>query len=232
VWVDEFWSDFFGLEPSIWSTPGLTVTKHLRFGDWRGIWFFRRGSRWIVAAPEDWVDRLRIATAGLAPDSLLKEETLRDLVGDAFDRCIGPAFRAYLNPSRFRRVAAPSIRPLTAVDLPLVEGIADECREAGWDPLKEGTEFQCASFDAGEIAALAGYRRQSDVVGDPFIFVRAKHRQKGLGVAATSAVVDQALSVGKMLLYQTLESNLPAVRIALRLGYEPDSTGMSVRLLR
>jgi GNAT superfamily N-acetyltransferase len=230
VWIDEFWSQFFGIETSIWSTPGLTVTQHVHFGDWRGIWFFRRAERWVIAAPVDWVERLRVSTANLDAQSFLQEETLRGLIGDAFDRCIGPAFRGYLDPAQFRPIVDPSVRPLTSADRPLIDAIADECRETGWDPLQKGTQFQCASFHEGEIVALSGYRRWTDNVGDPFIFVRASHRRKGLGSAVTSAVVDQALLAGKMLLYQTLESNELSVRIALRLGYARDSTGMSVRL--
>jgi hypothetical protein len=47
----------------------------------------------------------------------------------------------------------------------------------------------------------------------------------------TSAVVAAALASGKLLLYQTLESNEPSVRIALSLGYERYANHLAVRLL-
>jgi hypothetical protein len=48
----------------------------------------------------------------------------------------------------------------------------------------------------------------------------------------TSAVVDQALRMGKLLLYQTLEANHGAVRIALRLGYQQYARHVAVRLTK
>lgn len=45
-----------------------------------------------------------------------------------------------------------------------------------------------------------------------------------------STVVNQALQEGKLLLYQTLEANRGAVRIALKLGYEQYGRHLAVRL--
>jgi len=184
----------------------------------------------VISAPGSWVDRLREETANLDPMKLLDESTLRALIGDDFESCIGPAFRGYLAPDRFVRFTDPSIRALTDADRPMVEAIADQSTKNGWNPLEQGTLFQHASIKEGRIVALSGYRGWTDMVGDPFIYVDAGHRKRGLGTAVASAVVEHALSQGKTLIYQTLESNEASVRIAFRLGYRRDSTGMSVRL--
>jgi GNAT superfamily N-acetyltransferase len=230
VSIERFWSDFFGVEPSVWASAGVTVTRHVGLGGYRGIWFFRRGARWILSAPEDWIDRLRSTTAGLDPSSFLDEATLRRLVGDSFDRAIGPAFRAYLDPAKFRPLALPSVRAVTASDRAMLEAVAADCRKTGWDPAKEATSFQHAIVVEGRIVALSGYRPTGESAGDPFVFVAEEHRRKGWGTAVLGAVVEEALANGNLVLFQTLESNEAAVRIALGLGFQRDSTHMAVRL--
>jgi GNAT superfamily N-acetyltransferase len=232
VEIEEFWSSFFGLDRSVWSQRGLVVTKHVHLGNYHGIWFFKRGERFVVSAPEAWVDRLRQLTANLEPDSLLDEATLRSLLGEDFESCIGPAFRGYLEPGHFTKFSDPSVRVLSETDRPMVEAIAAESERTGWNPLQKGTLFQHASIEGERITALSGYRGWTDQVGDPCIYVDEDYRRRGLGTAVASAVVEHALSLGKTLIYQTLESNLGSVRIALRLGYRKDSIGMSVRLRR
>jgi GNAT superfamily N-acetyltransferase len=227
--VDRHWEAFFGIDGSLWDRRGLTVIKHVGLGDYRGIWFFHRREHWIVSAPEDWVDRLRGSLETVDPASLLEEAILRSLVGDAFDRSIGPAFRGYLEPRRFQRMDHPSVRPVVAADRPLVAAIKSECEASGWNPLEQGTHWQHAVFAGDRIVALAGCRFVGDAA-DPFVFTASTHRRQGLGVAVVSATVDQAMRAGKLLLYQTLQSNEGAVRVALRLGFEQDSTHVSVRL--
>lgn len=55
-------------------------------------------------------------------------------------------------------------------------------------------------------------------------------RGRGCGAAVVRAVVADALSVGKLLLYQTLEANHAAVRLAFSLGYERFASHVAVRL--
>jgi hypothetical protein len=44
-------------------------------------------------------------------------------------------------------------------------------------------------------------------------------------------MAQEALAVGRLLLYQTLLSNRPAVSLALRLGFERYATLLAVRLV-
>ena len=57
-------------------------------------------------------------------------------------------------------------------------------------------------------------------------------RRRRYGSAVVSLVVATALEEGKLLLYQTLEANRGAVRIALNLGYEQYARHVAVRLKR
>lgn len=79
---------------------------------------------------------------------------------------------------------------------------------------------------------MAGYRARREEVGDPCIMTHPTFRGGGRGAAVASAVVAAALSNGKLLLYQTLESNEASVRLALSLGYERYANHVAVRLRR
>jgi len=89
-----------------------------------------------------------------------------------------------------------------------------------------------AAICAGDrIVSLAGYNELWRAeAGGPGILTHRAYRGRGWATATTSAVVERALRGGKMLLYQTLESNIPSIRIAQRLGYEQYARHVAVRL--
>jgi predicted GNAT family acetyltransferase len=53
---------------------------------------------------------------------------------------------------------------------------------------------------------------------------------RGYGTAVVSAVVASAMADGKLLLYQTVESNRASVVIAERLGYRKYASYLAIRL--
>ena len=71
----------------------------------------------------------------------------------------------------------------------------------------------------------------SATVGDPGIITRPDSRGRGYATAAASRVVENATGLGRLVLYQTLESNTAAVSVATRLGFEQYATHVAVRLL-
>jgi predicted GNAT family acetyltransferase len=89
-----------------------------------------------------------------------------------------------------------------------------------------------AYLDGERVTAMAGYRPWSDRAGDPCVLTHPKFRGRGCGTAVVSAVVAAALEEGKLLLYQTLEANRGAVKIAVRLGYRQYARHVAVRLKR
>ena len=89
-------------------------------------------------------------------------------------------------------------------------------------------------------SGLAGYKgvwcfrcREHTVISAPAGWVaplERKHRGSHGTPDRPRTVVQRALHAGKLLLYQTLEANSGAVRIALRLGYEQYARHLAVRL--
>jgi predicted GNAT family acetyltransferase len=89
---------------------------------------------------------------------------------------------------------------------------------------------RAATFEGPRIVAMAGYRPWSATAGDPCVLTHPERRRSGCGTAVVSQVVASALERQKTVLYQTLEANEPAVRLARRLGYQPYATHVAVRL--
>jgi hypothetical protein len=54
---DSFWADFLGMDPTSWSTSGVSVHAHVGLRGYRGLWCFRRKHRIVVSAPAPWLAR-------------------------------------------------------------------------------------------------------------------------------------------------------------------------------
>ena len=226
---DDFWADFLGVAPTAWAEVGASVQPHAGLSGYRGFWCFRRKQRTIISAPAAWLARLTEVTAEAPDRDLLLPTFWEKALSQAFERVIGPAFQGCLEPGKFRPRPNGSVRALEDRDAPAVEEFRTACGE-DWNMPDNAELFRHAYFEGGTITALAGYRAWSDKAGDACVITRPTARGRGRGTAVTSAVVAEALSHGKLLLYQTLESNEPAVRIALSLGYERYANHLAVRL--
>jgi predicted GNAT family acetyltransferase len=163
----------------------------------------------------------------------IEESFTRAIFGHAFDRHIGPAFQGCLDPDEFRLVESFEVRPPTADDSDAVDAFASECREAGWDQsgLAEATLYKSAFFEGRRVVAMAAYRAWNDAAGDPCVLTHPAYRRRGCGVAVVSATMACALAEQKLLLYQTLESNTAAIKIARQLRYKQYAKHVAVRLL-
>jgi GNAT superfamily N-acetyltransferase len=228
---DQFWADFLGIDPTEWGKVGVSIHPHAGLRGYRGLWCFRRGERTVVSAPTSWITQLNGLTKGRTGDELMQPAFWEQGLSDAFELAIGPAFQGRLDPVKFVKRANACVRSIGGADDRAVEQFRTACG-AEWNMPDDATSFRHAYFERGVITALAGYRAWSENAGDPCVLARPDARSGGRGAAVTSAVVAEALAHGKLLLYQTLESNEPAVRIALSLGYERYANHLAIRLSR
>jgi GNAT superfamily N-acetyltransferase len=230
---DIFWAEFLRVTPEDWDTPGLSVRLHAGLVNFRGLWSFRRKGRTVVSAPAGWVTPLS-ALVSRPQERLLEESEWRAILGDDFDRAIGPAFQGCLDPARFRKVHDENTRFVEQSD-PAFSAFRSEFDPEEWEMagLDEKVVSPIAAcFVGSRIVAGAGYRSWSPTAGDPCVLTHRDFRGRGFGSAVVSAVVERALAEGKTLLYQTLESNLGAVGVARKVGYEQYATHLAVRLKR
>jgi GNAT superfamily N-acetyltransferase len=227
---DRFWATFLGIQPEQWNLPGLSVRPHAALQGYCGVWFFKRKERLVVSAPAGWVDILERRLAG-APLTLPDAPQLVALFGPAFARSVGPAYQGCVDPQRFQPHSGRA-RGVGAGDALAVEGFRRACGEEEWESggIDEAPDYRAAVFEGGEIVALVGFRHWTADAGDPCVLTHPGYRGRGLATEATRAVVATALAAGKLLLYQTLEANTAAVRVATKVGYERYGQHLAVRL--
>jgi len=229
---DQFWAGYLGVETSAWSVPGVSVNGHVGLRGYRGVWFFLRHKRLVVSAPDGWVPHIRKYFPSALPfDNATEEAPLRELFGDHFERRIGPAFQGSLRREDFVPIKAGNVRQPTVDDIQAIATFRAQCVdgevESGVD---KAPLYRAAYFKGCQITALSGYRAWSDVAGDPCVLTHPQYRGRGWGTAVVSMTVELALNDGKVVLYQTLESNTAAVKIAKRVGYEQYARHVAVRL--
>jgi hypothetical protein len=228
---DRFWAAFLGIEPADWGAPGVSYRVHVGLRDYRGLWCFRRNDRIVVSAPRGWIAALEERFAGCDPDDLMRTAFLTKALADDCEQAIGPAFQGCLDPERFTRRAAPRVRKLVAADAGALDALRAACGP-DWDAggFDKTDAWRYGYFDDEGITAVAGYRTWTGDAGDPCILTHPRFRGAGRSAAVTGAVVSDALANGKLLLYQTLESNEAAVRVAFALGFERYANHVAVRL--
>jgi len=228
---DRFWAEFLGIDPSLWHSPGVSIQSHVGLKGYRGFWCFRHKERTVVSAPEGWVTLLESIFGGTTND-LLDAAFIRNALGSNVEATIGPAFQGTLNLDKFRTAASGAVQTLTQVDDATVHQLRLRCTPEDWQTsgIEKAPSFRTAAIVGDSIAALAGYRAWTRDAGDPCVVTSAEHRGRGYGTAAVHGVVAQALKDDKLPLYQTLESNTGAVRIATKLGYEQYAKHLAVRL--
>ena len=229
---DRFWAEYLGVSPGDLNQPGVSIVAHVGLQGYGGVWCFRRRDRTVVSAPPGWIPYLQSRFVDAEHERLMDESLLRTVFGDDFDRVVGPAYQGYLPSGRFRPSVTLSVRFLEPHDAAAVEAFRLSCGQDAWEfaGLAEGTSYLVAGFDGDRIVSLAGYRAWSNQAGDPCVLTHPAYRGRGWATATTSALVERALNEGKVVLYQTLETNTAAIKIARQLGYEQYARHVAVRL--
>jgi GNAT superfamily N-acetyltransferase len=231
---DVFWAEFLGIDSDEWDLPGISYRVHVGLSGYQGFWCFRRNDRVVVSAPSRWLERLEVLLSGWDQDRLMTCSALAEAIGADFERSIGPAFQGCLEPNRFAHRAEPHVQKLGSAHANVIGRFRIECGTEAWDDsgLAKADLWRYAYFQDHQITALAGYRRGRAHAGAPCVLTHPNFRGQGRGAAVAAAVVADALANKELLLYQTLESNQAAVRLAITLGYERYGNHVAVRLKR
>jgi GNAT superfamily N-acetyltransferase len=230
---DAFWAEFFGVGAADLRTPGVSLGRHAALAGYRGVWFFLRGARLIVSAPDGWLERVRGAFDGAPnPPALPNPSQLDELFAESLERWVGPAFQGALDAGDFRPFTSPHVRALTDADADVVAAFRDACGTDGWSDaaFDKAVLFRAGYFDDGRLVAMAGFRPWSATAGDPCVLTLPDYRGRGCAKAVVSHVLSTAFAHEQTPLYQTLESNVAAVGVALSVGYARYANHLAVRL--
>ncbi len=230
--VDVHWSGFLGIPVSALQNPGVVITPHAALRGYRGVWFFVRGRSAVVSAPAEWVVPLQQKLGSAVAQDLLSLDSVVRVIGRAAGEVVGPSYQGWLSADRFRPVASDGVRRLPESDAEPVRVFQSSCPHEDWDHsgIDPAAARVWASFQESKIVALGQLRPLSDGVVDPCVITHPDHRRHGHGLRLMSAMAQAALSEGRLVLYQTLLANTPALSLAHQLGFSRYATLVAVRL--
>lgn len=219
--VTAFWAERLGCPVSAFEKPGLTLAPHPRQA---AVYVVAVDSAVVVLAPESLHARFRAAAD---PRVWLTPEALRPLLPPGA-KLVGPARIAYLH----RALGAPDgVERLESASDSRLGRLRERVTVEDWQHANlEGHEPLFACLVDGEIAAASDFERLAERVAHIGVLTDPRHRGRGLGRVVVQAAAAHALALGLLPQYQTLASNVPALRIAESLGFEPFATTLAARL--
>lgn len=228
--VDLHWARFLGIAARELSRPGVLVTEHAALESYQGVWCFTRADRCVISAPAGWVETLRECVAGV--DAMHVAASVEAALGGLAGLRVGPSYQGWLPPEHFTPVRSPEVCKLDRDGASALAALRSAVSPVEWESsgLASDRAETWGDFARGEIAALGQLRARGDRAVDPCVISHPRARGSGSGSRVVSAMCEEALSRGTLVLYQTLLANAPAVAIARRLGFEHYATLVAIRL--
>jgi hypothetical protein len=231
--IDAHWSRFLGVPATALRNPGVVVTPHAELRGYHGVWFFVRGHSAVVSVPSEWVARVEENLGSAVAEELLSRASAIRALGDAAGEIVGPSFQGCLSAGNFRPVPLDGVRLLPESRAEVIRTFQSSCPREDWEHsgIDPAAPDVWASFQGVRVVALGQLRPHSGGAVDPCVITHPEHRGQGHALRVVGAMAEGALSAGRLVLYQTLLSNAPAVSLALRLGFERYATLLAVRLV-
>ena len=220
------------MPPSALQNPGVVITAHRQLAGYSGVWFFVRGHSAVVSAPPDWVARLERSCGSTVAEELRSTAAATRALGHAAGEVVGPSFQGWLAVARFRAVPSDGVHRIADREA-ILASFRSACSSTEWEHggIDSRSAEVWASFREEKAVALGQLRPHPDGAVDPGVVTHPAHRSQGHALRLVSAMAQEALAAGQLLLYQTLLSNRPAVALAQRLGFEQYATLLAVRLV-
>lgn len=229
----DYWSKVFG-HPLAKLTASPLLVQHQSiegYHDFRGYHSIyalqHKGVLALSVAPE-LLEDVRELLRGVGHLDL---EALAILVLPLSLRIVGPAAQAYLGPYSFRPKGMEKARALSQNDSTAVADLQRACDPVVWShsgisPQDDGL---VGCFEGDRLVSVAKLLPWSPGVTNVGVVSHPDFHGRGFGAAAVSAVVNPALEADTLVFYQTLKSNLAALRLASKLGFETFGETLSVR---
>mgnify|MGYP000365175353 CR=1 FL=1 len=228
-----YWRDVVGLElDKVSSSPVIVshqpVEGYHDFRGYHGAFILQRAESLAISVPPGLVRRIEEMVSSTKSSSL---KLLYEMFADYSDRIVGPAVQAFLEPDDFTPAHKGEARALSPNDFGLILDLQRACDPASWShggisPKDNDLFGSFAGVTLVSVAKLLPWNAKANNVG---VVTHPAFRGRGYGAVAASAVVEKALEANKLVLYQTLKSNIGAIKLAQKLGFEIYGESLSIR---
>jgi GNAT superfamily N-acetyltransferase len=229
--VRAYWTVQLGFDPDL--ANGVIVARpEGTLAGYEGVYAFRHGYSCIVSPPPRWRARLRDALAGRSFESAFDAAVLRSALDGDVERTIGPAWIGCADASDVAPEPATGARLLETRDCRALERLRAACNATEWE--HSAIDPQRApifgAFDGRALVAAASYEPWGDRLRSVGVITHPDARRRGRGRAVATEATAHGIAAGHVMVWQTLESNLPSMAIARRIGYKPYARTIAVRL--
>jgi GNAT superfamily N-acetyltransferase len=226
-----YWRQHIGFDPDM--TQGIVVARpEGTMGHYHGVYVFRRGYGCIVSPPQKWRALLRDALAGCTPDEAFDVATLQRILGADAAMTIGPSWIGLADETDAARVTAQGARLLEERDRAALLALKQAVTPTEWEhsaiELDRTPVF--GVFEGPALLAAASYEPWGERISAVGILTHPLHRRRGCATVVAAAAVAHGLARKQLMLWQTLESNIPSITVAHRLGFQPYARTIAIRL--
>ena len=230
--IECYWSEFFGLDMKDFMKPGICVVPHARLAEYNGVLLFRREQTGIIAAPINWIEKLRKKASKLTLSELHQTQTIDFLIGNAVEHVIGPAWQGYAEREDFCPHPSPQVRPLKSEEDILLQELASSGDPQGWEDggFDGRIDSTFGYFAETGLVAVSRYFKLTPYAAFPGIFTHPAYRGRGYAKATLSAAFQHALDRDLMIVYQTLVANVGSLKLAAFLGCQEYARHVAIRL--
>lgn len=187
-----------------------------------------------MSAPAELLSVVSAVLGREEPEAVFDMVFLGKVFEGQMDRIIGPTYLGHADRTDFRPVGTGGTRLLGRADDTALLRLAQACDATEWEhsgiKLEESPIF--GHFLKDYLVAAGRLQSRGSHLLDVGIVTHPAHRGRGYGTAVVSAMTAYGLDQGKVMHYQTLQSNAPSMAIARVLGYQDYARTISVRLTK
>jgi GNAT superfamily N-acetyltransferase len=231
--VDRYWAADLGCSRADLRSPSTHVVPHAgALVDYRGVFMLLVGGAPVVSLPRDLYPSLRAVASQWSGADVVSGTFLQDVLGDAVDQIIGPAFIGYTDGATFHPLVPNAAHLLAAGDAEPVAELRAACDAVEWSHGGSalGQNPAAGVYSSERLVALAGYEVWGGGIAQISVITHPGHRGRGHAGAVVSMLTETALVQGLVPQYHTLESNTPSMQVARKLGFVRYGVSMAVRL--
>lgn len=230
--VAQAWAVVLGCGARLLAEPGgHLVPGGAQLRGLRGVYMASVGPAVLVYCPGELRSRASAVLAATGVTELFTAGTCAQLAGVPERQVQGPSWHGFTDAAHFRPAAAPGGRRLDRDD-PLLAGLRASCGEGEWaeggfadpDAVVYGFEEDGWLAAAGN---LTPFRGQPADIG---LLTHPAARGRGLATRIAVQMIQDALSVAKIVRYRALAANTASLAIARSLGFAWHGQNLIARL--
>jgi RimJ/RimL family protein N-acetyltransferase len=232
--INEYWCSFFGITNDEMNSMGISIVPHKFLRGYNGAWIFRRRNRIIISVRPKDLSHINNKVKLNRPDEniIFSQHYIAYLFGYHIERIIGPTFQGYYDSDIIHYESPKNVRLITYRENEQeINRISNTGDMNGWN--NSGMD-ECESiygfFSDSNLLSIANYKMVQGDAGFIGVYTDPKYRGKGYGQQVVRKVVEDLSKKGKLVLYQTLLSNIPSKKIADRVGIIEFGRNIAIRL--